>query len=98
AIMATSKGYLVVDHKFSYNFFKPDILRILPQLVKYKAALRQVGFEVSGGEYNEIRYQKVQGVYQFRRTFVPISSERTARTLAEHREVSRRIANRKALE
>jgi len=97
AIMSTTRGFVVVDHKFCWNFFNSNVLMVLPQLVKYMAALRQTGFKVGRAEYNELRYREVQGNFQFRRTPLDINQSRVERVLAEHIAVGERIGKRKRL-
>jgi CRISPR/Cas system-associated exonuclease Cas4 (RecB family) len=91
-------GLILMDHKFTYNFFNDLILSVLPQLVKYMGVLRQYGYAVSKAMYNELRYRRLKsGEYQFRRTPLSIPTTRMDRTLSEHISVGHRIAARKQL-
>lgn len=48
----------VIDHKFTYDFWKLDDLRINPQIPKYIGVLRTLGHpEVNYGFLNQLRYR-----------------------------------------
>lgn len=47
--------YVVIDHKFTKDFYKPWNIDILPQIPKYIAALRAMGKPVDYGAYSIFR-------------------------------------------
>lgn len=50
------KGQLIMmDHKFTYNFFSQTLIDLNVQLPKYIGVLRRLGFPVSRGMFNQIR-------------------------------------------
>lgn len=49
--------YIVIDHKWCYNFQTPDELMMNSQIPKYIATLRNNGFNVTRGMLNLIRYR-----------------------------------------
>mgnify|MGYP003295993077 CR=1 FL=1 len=53
----TGKIY-VVDHKFLYRFYQDRVFPILPQLLRYAYALRQMGYQVDGYIYNMVSTDK----------------------------------------
>lgn len=53
----TGKIY-VVDHKFLYRFYQDRVFPILPQMLRYAYALRQMGYQVDGYIYNMISTDK----------------------------------------
>jgi hypothetical protein len=76
----------VLDHKFIYNFYTVDDMKISPQLPKYIGALRANGIKVHGGLYNMLRWRKVKSTEvhdNFRREGVPINNNRIAITFQE---------------
>jgi hypothetical protein len=48
---------IVVDHKFVYDFYYPDVADLQPQIPKYIGALRALNYRVDYGMYNMIRYR-----------------------------------------
>lgn len=53
----TGKIY-VVDHKFLYNYYQRNTIRIQPQMPKYIFALRSMGYEIEDGMYNMLSTRK----------------------------------------
>lgn len=50
------KRFVVVDHKFVYDFYKYEATELMPQIPKYIGALRALGYKVAAyGFYNMIR-------------------------------------------
>lgn len=48
----------VVDHKFVYNWYLPNTIRIMPQMPKYIFALRSMGYDITDGMYNMLSTRK----------------------------------------
>lgn len=46
---------ILVDHKFTYDFYTPDDLKLNPQMPKYIIALRNNGFDVQEAYINQFR-------------------------------------------
>ena len=53
-------NYVVIDHKFVYDFYTPEQTDLQPQIPKYIGALRALGHEVSYGAYNMLRTRKLK--------------------------------------
>lgn len=51
----------VVDHKTGYYLYKPEQTELMPQIPKYIGALRALGYNVTGGLYQVVRTQALQG-------------------------------------
>lgn len=52
--------YVVIDHKFVYDFYTPGQTDLQPQIPKYIGALRALGHDVSYGAYNMLRTRKLK--------------------------------------
>ena len=52
--------YVVIDHKFVYDFYTPEQTDLQPQIPKYIGALRAMGHEVAYGAYNMLRTRKLK--------------------------------------
>ena len=52
--------YVVIDHKFVYDFYTPGQTDLQPQIPKYIGALRAMNFEIVYGAYNMIRTRKLK--------------------------------------
>jgi len=52
--------YVVIDHKFVYDFYTPAQTDLQPQIPKYIGALRALGHEISYGAYNMLRTRKLK--------------------------------------
>lgn len=50
----------VVDFKFIYDFYRPDVLSVLPQIPKYMAGLRILGKPADYGMYAMMRYRNLK--------------------------------------
>jgi hypothetical protein len=48
-------NYVVIDHKFVYDFYTPEATDLQPQIPKYIGALRALGHEIAYGGYNMLR-------------------------------------------
>jgi hypothetical protein len=61
-IMRDAAGNLWVwDHKFVYNFYTDDQIKLLPQIPKYVGALRAcTDLYIKGGFYNQLRWREVK--------------------------------------
>jgi len=60
-IMQDSDGkYVVIDHKFVYDFYTPEQTDLQPQIPKYIGALRAMNHEIAYGAYNMIRTRKLK--------------------------------------
>jgi hypothetical protein len=53
-------AYVVIDHKFVYDFYTPEATDLQPQIPKYIGALRALGHEISYGGYNMLRTRKIK--------------------------------------
>jgi hypothetical protein len=52
--------YVVIDHKFVYDFYTPGQTDLQPQIPKYIGALRAMNYEISYGAYNMVRTRKLK--------------------------------------
>lgn len=92
----TRNGDLVVfDHKCLYNFYTLDDIPVQPQLPKYIGALRAMGFHVSRGIYNMVRWRKDAKEVVKWATVTP-NNERVRRTFKEQLQAMEEIAELKA--
>ena len=55
-----SGAFVVVDHKFVYDFYTPEQTDLQPQIPKYIGALRALKYEISYGAYNMLRTRKLK--------------------------------------
>jgi CRISPR/Cas system-associated exonuclease Cas4 (RecB family) len=53
-------AYVVIDHKFVYDFYTPESTDLQPQIPKYIGALRALGHEVAYGAYNMLRTRTIK--------------------------------------
>lgn len=53
-------AYVVVDHKFVYDFYTPEQTDLQPQIPKYIGALRALGHDIGYGAYNMFRTRKLK--------------------------------------
>ena len=53
-------NYVVVDHKFVYDFYTPGQTDLQPQIPKYMGALRALNYEIVYGAYNMLRTRKLK--------------------------------------
>lgn len=92
---STGKIY-VVDHKFLYNFYSDSTIEILPQLVKYLGALRELGYPVYGVEYNMIRH-RINARERFKRVLFSPSDLKVTTYMKEQKDIERTITKLKNL-
>jgi hypothetical protein len=52
--------YVVIDHKFVYDFYTPAQTDLQPQIPKYIGALRALNYEIVYGAYNMVRTRKLK--------------------------------------
>jgi hypothetical protein len=52
--------YVVIDHKFVYDFYTAEQTDLQPQIPKYIGALRAMNYPVEYGSYNMIRTRKLK--------------------------------------
>ena len=53
-------NYVVIDHKFVYDFYTPGQTDLQPQIPKYIGALRALDYEIVYGAYNMVRTRKLK--------------------------------------
>lgn len=97
------RGVIVVDHKFTYDFYSSDAVDLNPQLAKYLAVMRTDGYEVHGAMYNQIRYRTTkanakEAEERFSRVIVSLTSKRVSTVMREQIMVAQRIAKLKRME
>lgn len=91
------------DHKFSYDFYNPDVMDINPQLPKYFGALKLAGYtEINSVGYNEVRTRstkdnKINPSEKFRRTPVQLTAHRVKTTMREQIRAAKKIAALRSL-
>lgn len=90
------KGQLIVmDHKFTYNFFSAQLVELDVQLPKYIGVLRRAGYPVSRGMFNQIRTREWGSNNEsdlFKRAFTEKYSDREIEQIErEHNQAARRI-------
>ena len=85
----------VVDHKFLYNFYNPGMLDIMPQLAKYTGALRRLGFQVAGAEYNMLRHRS-NAQEKFKRLAVSFTDTRIDTFIREQKILAEKIRELKS--
>lgn len=60
-IVQIGKDYVVIDHKFCYDFYTMEASDLQPQIPKYIGALRGLGYKIAYGQYNMLRTRKIKG-------------------------------------
>tara|TARA_R110000868_G_scaffold364192_1_gene627027 strand:- start:405 stop:1322 length:918 start_codon:yes stop_codon:yes gene_type:complete len=55
-----SGSYVVIDHKFVYDFYTAGQTDLQPQIPKYIGALRALNYEIAYGAYNMLRTRKLK--------------------------------------
>jgi len=73
--------YVVIDHKFVYDFYTPAQTDLQPQIPKYIGALRAMNYEVVYGAYNMIRTRKLKTPEPENMTYFMILKPNTDRVL-----------------
>lgn len=86
----------VVDHKFLYNMYKPNVITAMPQLGRYVAALRRLGINVDSAEYNMISTRKNVKKPFLRQAF-KISESRAQTLIEEQTRVTNKIINLRSM-
>lgn len=89
-------GVILIDHKFTWNFYDVDRIDLSPQLPRYFAALSALGWKVNGIWYNEIRTQitkanRANPSERFARVPVSLSPNKAVTIMREHMMVATRI-------
>jgi hypothetical protein len=59
-VQDTEGRYVVIDHKFVYDFYTPAQTDLQPQIPKYIGALRAMNHEIGYGAYNMVRTRKLK--------------------------------------
>ena len=60
-VVRDPKGdYVVIDHKFVYDFYTPAQTDLQPQIPKYIGALRALDYQIAYGAYNMLRTRKLK--------------------------------------
>ena len=59
-VQDTEGRYVVIDHKFVYDFYTPEQTDLQPQIPKYIGALRAMNYEIGYGAYNMVRTRKLK--------------------------------------
>lgn len=90
----------VVDNKFIKSIYSDRDVELMPQIPKYIGALRAMGFDVTWGALNEIKWYKAQkdtdaDRYRFERMYLPDARIQTA--FKEQIVTSYRILEKKKL-
>lgn len=99
ALVGSQQGkVLLVDHKFTYDFYSYDDLKLNPQMPKYVVAVRNSGYPVRDAYINQIRTRfpahlipKKSNADLFNRMPVGITQERVKSALAHQMKMSERI-------
>jgi hypothetical protein len=100
---------VVIDHKFQYDFFSENEVDLLPQIPKYIAALRGLGYRITYGAYNQLRTRRIVGKKSAAHpdgkgpepaqaySFYPMrpNPAKVTRTLIEQAAVAREVQQRK---
>lgn len=110
-IVRKGKDIVVVDHKFTYDFYTMEASDLQPQIPKYIGALRGLGYQVAYGQYNMLRTRRITGTKDKKTGTYPgptadqmqdvltlkPSPTRVARTFTEQMGVAAEIQARKEL-
>lgn len=91
------RGIGIVDHKVCWDFYSVDKIDMSPQLPRYLAAALEMGFKIDFLMYNELRRRetkdnKANPSERFRRTPVPITTEKVVTIMHEHLVAASRIS------
>lgn len=93
--------YVVIDHKFVYDFYTPEQTDLQPQIPKYIGALRALGHEVEYGAYNMLRTRKLKEPTADSMSYFMIlkpNNDRIVNTFMEQMNVATEIQLLKGLE
>lgn len=87
--------YVVIDHKFKYDFFSPDELSMHVQTFKYIWTLRKLGYNIKRSMLNQIRYREgIKDVDKlFRREILEPTDIQLENIMREHMAVSSEIVS-----
>lgn len=91
--------YALFDSKFTYDFYSPQLVQMLPQLPKYAGALKILGNPVDKAYYSFIRYRNLRdtsGNNLYQMTSISLNDDRMRRAVTEQISVARRILELKA--
>jgi hypothetical protein len=91
--------FVVVDHKFVYNFKTPKELAMDGQLSKYVKTLRSNGYVVTKGMFNQLRYRELKDPTEadlYRRTPVKASFTKANNIWKEQAKCTTEISEVKA--
>lgn len=99
ALVGSQKGrVLLIDHKFTYDFYSYDDLKLNPQMPKYVVAVRNSGYPVHEAYINQVRTRfpqhliaKKSNADLFSRVPVGITRERVKSALSHQMKMSERI-------
>lgn len=99
ALVGSMRGkVLLVDHKFTYDFYSTDDLKLNPQMPKYVVAVRNAGYPVHEAYINQLRTRfpshlipKKGNEDLFSRMPVGITRERVKSALSHQMKMSERI-------
>lgn len=105
ALVGSQRGnVLLVDHKFTYDFYTYDDLKLNPQMPKYVSAVRFASYPVSDAYINQIRTRfpahligKKTNEDLFNRAPVGITTERVRSALSHQMAISKRIIERRKM-
>lgn len=105
ALIGSRKGQvLLVDHKFTYDFYTDDDLQLNPQMPKYVSAVRYSGYPVHEAYINQIRtrfpahlIEKKTDQDLFNRMPVGITVPRVRSALSHQMKISERIIERRKM-
>lgn len=99
ALVGSQKGrILLIDHKFTYDFYSYDDLKLNPQMPKYVVPVMQAGYDVKDAYINQIRTRfpahlipKKSNDDLFQRMPVGLTKERIKSALKHQMLMSERI-------
>lgn len=105
ALVGSLRGkVLLVDHKFTYDFYTEDDLQLNPQMPKYAAAVRHAGYPVYDAYINQIRtrfpahlIEKKTSADLFSRMPVDLTVPRVRSALSHQMIISKRIIERRKM-
>lgn len=105
ALVGSQKGHvLLIDHKFTYDFYTSDDLELNPQMPKYASAVRYAGYPVHDAYINQIRtrfpnhlIQKKTDQDLFNRAPVGLTVPRIRSALSHQMKISQRIIERRKM-
>lgn len=86
----------VVDHKFLYNMYRPNVVTAMPQLGRYVAALQKLGIDTYSAEYNMISTRK-NVKKPFQRYSFNISDRRAQTLIEEQTRITNKIISLRSM-